>query len=56
MLLSPGLEKNTEYSFRIVAMTVNGSGPATDWAAADTFENDLDGERTCLQGDYLPKE
>ncbi|XP_018408292.1 PREDICTED: neogenin isoform X9 [Nanorana parkeri] len=40
-----GLEKNTEYSFRVVAMTVNGSGPATDWAATDTFENDLDESR-----------
>ncbi|XP_072258223.1 neogenin isoform X6 [Pyxicephalus adspersus] len=40
-----GLEKNTEYSFRVVAMTVNGSGPATDWVSADTFENDLDESR-----------
>ncbi|XP_073435559.1 neogenin isoform X11 [Dendrobates tinctorius] len=40
-----GLDRDTEYSFRVVAMTVNGSGPATDWLAAETFENDLDESR-----------
>lgn len=46
--LSPcaaGLERGTEYSFRVAAMTVNGTGPATDWVTAETFESDLDGER-----------
>ncbi|KAM9312597.1 neogenin [Gastrophryne carolinensis] len=43
--LVTGLERDTEYSFRVVAMTVNGSGPATDWFAAETFENDLDESR-----------
>ncbi|XP_075064424.1 neogenin isoform X8 [Mixophyes fleayi] len=43
--LVSGLERDTEYSFRVVAMTVNGSGPATDWVAAETFENDLDESR-----------
>ncbi len=36
-----GLEKNQEYLFRIAAMTVNGSGPATKWISASTLENDL---------------
>ncbi|XP_068131848.1 neogenin isoform X3 [Hyperolius riggenbachi] len=43
--LVTGLERDTEYSFRVVAMTVNGSGPATDWISAETFENDLDESR-----------
>ncbi|KAM4676110.1 neogenin isoform 3-T3 [Discoglossus pictus] len=40
--LVTGLERDTEYSFRVLAMTVNGSGPATDWLSAETFESDLD--------------
>ncbi|TSK13442.1 Neogenin [Bagarius yarrelli] len=40
--LIDGLEKGTEYSFRLSAITVNGSGPATEWLSAETFENDLD--------------
>ncbi|XP_063782551.1 neogenin isoform X11 [Pseudophryne corroboree] len=43
--LVTALERDTEYSFRVVAMTVNGSGPATEWVAAETFENDLDESR-----------
>ncbi|KAG8576272.1 hypothetical protein GDO81_009816 [Engystomops pustulosus] len=43
--LVSGLDRDTEYSFRVVAMTVNGSGPATDWVSAETFENDLDESR-----------
>lgn len=39
-----GLERGTEYSFRVAALTVNGTGPATDWMSAETFESDLDGE------------
>lgn len=39
-----GLERGTEYNFRIAAMTVNGTGPATDWVSAETFESDLDGK------------
>lgn len=38
-----GLERGTEYSFRVSAVTVNGTGPATDWTTAETFESDLDG-------------
>ncbi|XP_063305432.1 neogenin isoform X4 [Pelobates fuscus] len=40
--LVSGLDRDTEYSFRVAAMTVNGSGPATEWVSAETFENDLD--------------
>lgn len=38
-----GLERGTEYSFRVAALTVNGTGIATDWISAETFESDLDG-------------
>lgn len=40
----PGLERGTEYSFRVSAITVNGTGPATEWTTAETFESDLDGK------------
>ncbi|XP_008335275.1 neogenin 1a isoform X3 [Cynoglossus semilaevis] len=43
--LIDGLERGMEYSFRVSAMTVNGSGPATDWMTAETFESDLDESR-----------
>ncbi|XP_026124319.1 neogenin 1a isoform X11 [Carassius auratus] len=40
--LIDGLQRGTEYMLRVSAMTVNGTGPATDWATAETFESDLD--------------
>ncbi|XP_061743515.1 neogenin 1a isoform X2 [Nerophis ophidion] len=43
--LIDGLERGTEYSFRVSAITVNGTGPATDWTPAETFESDLDESR-----------
>ncbi|XP_061617157.1 neogenin 1a isoform X3 [Phyllopteryx taeniolatus] len=43
--LIDGLERGTEYSFRVSATTVNGTGPATDWTPAETFESDLDESR-----------
>ncbi|XP_049453489.1 neogenin 1a isoform X2 [Epinephelus fuscoguttatus] len=43
--LIDALERGTEYSFRVSAMTVNGTGPATDWTTAETFESDLDESR-----------
>ncbi|XP_035251675.1 neogenin isoform X6 [Anguilla anguilla] len=43
--LIDGLERGTEYTFRVSGMTVNGSGPGTEWAAAETFESDLDETR-----------
>uniref|UniRef100_A0A672JL43 Neogenin 1b n=1 Tax=Salarias fasciatus TaxID=181472 RepID=A0A672JL43_SALFA len=43
--LIDGLERGTEYSFRVSAVTVNGTGPATEWTTAETFESDLDESR-----------
>ncbi|KAJ6664142.1 hypothetical protein lerEdw1_008357 [Lerista edwardsae] len=39
------LERGTEYSFRVAALTVNGTGLPTDWMSAETFESDLDESR-----------
>ncbi|XP_026334254.2 neogenin isoform X7 [Ursus arctos] len=43
--LIEGLDRGTEYNFRVAALTVNGTGPATDWLSAETFESDLDETR-----------
>ncbi|XP_041535418.1 neogenin isoform X9 [Microtus oregoni] len=43
--LIEGLDRGTEYNFRVAALTVNGTGPATDWLSAETFESDLDESR-----------
>uniref|UniRef100_A0A8D2KUW4 Neogenin n=1 Tax=Varanus komodoensis TaxID=61221 RepID=A0A8D2KUW4_VARKO len=43
--LIEGLERGTEYSFRVAALTVNGTGLSTDWISAETFESDLDESR-----------
>ncbi|NWW52335.1 NEO1 protein, partial [Pedionomus torquatus] len=43
--LIEGLERGTEYSFRVASLTINGTGPATDWVSAETFESDLDETR-----------
>ncbi|XP_026071669.1 neogenin-like isoform X10 [Carassius auratus] len=40
--LIDGLQRGTEYMLRVSAINVNGTGPATDWATAETFESDLD--------------
>ncbi|NXD09458.1 DCC protein, partial [Nothocercus nigrocapillus] len=40
--LFTGLDKGSQYSFQVAAMTVNGTGPASDWYTAETPENDLD--------------
>uniref|UniRef100_G1SD72 DCC netrin 1 receptor n=1 Tax=Oryctolagus cuniculus TaxID=9986 RepID=G1SD72_RABIT len=40
--LFPGLEKGSQYSFQVSAMTVNGTGPPSNWYTAETPENDLD--------------
>jgi len=38
-----GLSAATEYSARVQAMTVNGTGPSSPWKSATTFTHDLDG-------------
>lgn len=43
--LPPGLEKGSQYSFQVAAMTANGTGPVSDWYTAETPENDLDGKK-----------
>ncbi|XP_055392907.1 neogenin isoform X5 [Bubalus kerabau] len=43
--LIEGLDRGTEYNFRVASLTVNGTGPATDWLSAETFESDLDETR-----------
>lgn len=50
-----GLERGTEYNFRIAAMTVNGTGPATDWVSAETFESDLDGKILSVEAFVTPR-
>lgn len=37
------------YTVRVSAATVNGTGPTTEWIAAETFENDLDGKEAPKQ-------
>lgn len=41
-----GLEKGSQYSFQVAAMTANGTGPPSDWYTAETPENDLDGKKS----------
>ncbi|BES95191.1 Neogenin C-terminus [Nesidiocoris tenuis] len=36
------LEKGSVYIVRIWAMTINGTGPPTDWFTIETYEKDLD--------------
>ncbi|KAG1941379.1 neogenin [Pimephales promelas] len=43
--LIDGLQRGTEYMLRVAAISVNGTGPATDWVTAETFESDLDETR-----------
>ncbi|XP_076847040.1 neogenin-like, partial [Brachyhypopomus gauderio] len=40
--LIDGLDRGTEYSLRLSASTANGTGPASEWLAAETFQSDLD--------------
>lgn len=40
--LLENLEKNTVYQARLWAMTVNGTGPPTEWYTFETYENNLD--------------
>lgn len=36
------LDKLSAYQIKIAAMTVNGTGPFSDWSNIETYENDLD--------------
>lgn len=36
------LDRMSAYQIKIAAMTVNGTGPFTDWNNMETYENDLD--------------
>lgn len=36
-----GLDKKSFYQVKIAAMTVNGTGPFTEWSAIETYESDL---------------
>ncbi|ELU03642.1 hypothetical protein CAPTEDRAFT_17814, partial [Capitella teleta] len=36
------LSRGVEYQLRIQALTVNGTGPATDWLSGETYMHDLD--------------
>lgn len=47
-----GLEKGSQYSFQVAAMTVNGTGPSSEWHTAETPENDLDGEYEYADGQF----
>jgi len=38
------LLKSTEYSIRVEALSVNGSGPSSTWITAVSATHDLDGE------------
>ncbi|KAJ6662966.1 hypothetical protein lerEdw1_010787 [Lerista edwardsae] len=40
--LFTGLDKGSQYSFQVSAMTANGTGPSSDWYTAETPESDLD--------------
>ncbi len=37
------LQRGEQYSIRVQALTVNGSGPATPWLQSETYTHDLDG-------------
>jgi neogenin len=39
------LEPMTPYQIRIAAMTINGTGPFSEWSSVDTYEFDLDESR-----------
>ncbi|KAK8752524.1 hypothetical protein OTU49_005992, partial [Cherax quadricarinatus] len=39
------LKRSTQYSIKLTALTVNGTGPFTHWNIAETFANDLDENR-----------
>ena len=38
------LSRGMEYQVRVQALTVNGTGPATEWYYSETYLHDLDGK------------
>jgi len=55
-VLLTDLRRRTEYLVRVQALTVNGSGPATQWLSVQTFANDLDGTaHYCLTSCWLSR-
>uniref|UniRef100_A0A8C4QG01 Neogenin 1 n=1 Tax=Eptatretus burgeri TaxID=7764 RepID=A0A8C4QG01_EPTBU len=48
-----GLDRASEYSIRVSAMTVNGSGPVSEWVTVETFGEDFDESRVPEQPSSL---
>ena len=42
------LSKGETYLVKIAALTVNGTGPATEWFSTDNYLTDLEGELHCI--------
>ncbi|XP_023218239.1 neogenin-like isoform X2 [Centruroides sculpturatus] len=40
-----GLERGLQYYVKLSALSINGSGPSTEWIAVETYQNDLDESR-----------
>lgn len=40
-----GLERGLQYFVKLSALSINGSGPSTEWIAVETYQNDLDESR-----------
>ncbi|XP_035794752.1 netrin receptor DCC-like isoform X1 [Anopheles albimanus] len=47
------LEKMSAYQVKIAAMTINGTGPFTEWHHSETYENDLDESQVPGQPSWL---
>ncbi|XP_058066091.1 neogenin [Anopheles bellator] len=47
------LEKMSAYQVKIAAMTINGTGPFTEWHHSETYENDLDETQVPGQPSWL---
>uniref|UniRef100_UPI00358F5C37 neogenin-like isoform X2 n=1 Tax=Myxine glutinosa TaxID=7769 RepID=UPI00358F5C37 len=48
-----GLDRASEYSIRVSAMTINGSGPVSEWVTVETFREGLDESRVPEQPSSL---
>ena len=47
-LSNADLQRSAEYSVRVQAMTVNGTGPPSPWITVETLAHDLDGRTATL--------